>query len=103
MYNDIQNFINSFVTQLFCICQIYIINCFPGGCHLALCMQLNTMGMNFMDNLLLNEQKPDMFAHKPKFILLPQLVATLNIYACSLPPLAKVDWSAFPECFLPTM
>ena len=26
-----------------------------------------------------------------------------NNYACSLPPLAKVDWSAFPECFLPTM
>ena len=26
-----------------------------------------------------------------------------NNYACSLPPLANVDWSAFPECFLPTM
>ena len=24
-------------------------------------------------------------------------------YACALPPLASVDWSAFPECFLPTM
>ena len=40
-----------------------------------------------------------MFAHKLKFILLPQLIATLNNYACSLPPLANVDWSAFPECF----
>ena len=27
----------------------------------------------------------------------------INSYACSLPPLAKVNWSAFPECFLPTM
>ena len=44
-----------------------------------------------------------MFAHKLKFILLPQLIATLNNYACSLPPLAKVDWSAFPEWFLPTL
>ena len=52
---------------------------------------------------VLSEQKPDMFALKLKFILLPQLIATLNNYACSLPPLANVDWSAFPECFLPTM
>ena len=44
-----------------------------------------------------------MFTLKLKFILLPQLIATLNNYACSLPPLANVDWSAFPECFLPTM
>ena len=51
----------------------------------------------------LHEQKPDMFPHKPKFILLPQLIATLNSYACSLPPLAKVDWSAFPKCLLLTM
>ena len=50
-----------------------------------------------------SEQKPDMFALKLKFILLPQLIATLNNYACLLPPLANVDWSAFPECFLPTM
>ena len=34
-----------------------------------------------------------MFALKLKFILLPQLIATLNNYACSLPPLANVDWS----------
>ena len=40
-----------------------------------------------------------MFADKLKFILLPQLIATLNNYACSLPLLANVDWSAFPECF----
>ena len=38
-----------------------------------------------------------MFALKLKFILLPQLIATLNNYACSLHPLANVDWSAFPE------
>ena len=47
--------------------------------------------------------KPNMFAHKQKFILLPQLIATLSNYACSMPPVAKVDWSAFPECILPTM
>ena len=40
-----------------------------------------------------------MFTLKLKFILLPQLIATLNNYAGSLPPLANVDWSAFPECF----
>ena len=51
----------------------------------------------------LSEQKPDMFALKLKFILLPQLIATLNNYACSLPPLANVYWSAFLECFLLTM
>ena len=34
-------------------------------------------------------KKPDMFAHKLKFILLPQLIATLNNYACALPPLAN--------------
>ena len=51
----------------------------------------------------MSEQKPNMFALKLKFILLPQLIATLNNYACSLPPLANVDWSAFPECFLPIM
>ena len=33
-----------------------------------------------------------MFAHKLKFILLPQLIAALNNYACSLPPLVNVDW-----------
>ena len=42
-------------------------------------------------------KKPDMFAHKLKFILLPQLIATLNNYACSLPPLANPDWSACAE------
>ena len=47
----------------------------------------------------MSEQKPDIFAHKPKFILLPQLIAKLNNYACSLPPLANVDWSAFYSAF----
>ena len=53
--------------------------------------------------MLLSEEKPDMFTHKLKFILLPQLIATLNNYACLLPSLANVNWSPFPECFLPTM
>ena len=44
-----------------------------------------------------------MFAHKLKFISLLQLIATLNNYACLLPALVNVDWSAFPEYFLPTM
>ena len=51
----------------------------------------------------MSEQKTDMFALKLKFILLPPLISTLNNYACPLPPLANVDWSAFPVCFLPTM
>ena len=41
-----------------------------------------------------------MFTNKLKFILLPQLIATQNNYACSLPPLANVNWSASPERFL---
>ena len=41
-----------------------------------------------------------MFAHKLKLILLPKLIAALNNYACSMPPLANVSLSAFPECFL---
>ena len=57
----------------------------------------------FMNNKWLSKLKPDIFAHKLNLILLPQLIPTLNSYACSLPPLAKVDWSAFPECFLLTM
>ena len=31
--------------------------------------------------------------------LLPQLIATLNNYACSLPPLVNANWSASQECF----
>ena len=38
-----------------------------------------------------------------EFISLFQLIATLNNYACSLPLLAHVNWSAFPECILLTM
>ena len=34
---------------------------------------------------------------------LSQLIATLNNYACSLPPMANVDWFTSAECFLPTM
>ena len=54
---------------------------------------------NPYSHMWLSEQKPAMFALKLKFILLPQLIATLNNYACALPSLANVDWSAFPECF----
>ena len=32
-----------------------------------------------------------------EFILLPQLITTLNNYACSLPPLANVNWCAFSK------
>ena len=45
------------------------------------------------------EQNPAMFAYKLKFILLPQVIATLNSYACLLTPLVNVNCSAFPECF----
>ena len=34
-----------------------------------------------------------------EFILLCQLIATLNNYTCSLPLLANVNWFASPECF----
>ena len=52
-------------------------------------------------------QKPDIFAHvqteihfiAPAYIA----IATLNSYAFLPPSLANVDWSAFPECSLPTM
>ena len=40
---------------------------------------------------------------KTEVHLLPQLTTTLNNYACSLPPLVIIDWSAFPECFSPTI
>ena len=30
-------------------------------------------------------------------------LGALEKAVCSLPPLANVNWSAFPECFLPTM
>ena len=51
------------------------------------------------NTVYVSEQKPAMFAHKLKFILLPQLIATLNNYACTLPPLANVNCSAFPSAF----
>ena len=33
--------------------------------------------------------KADIFIYNLKFILLPQVIATLNNYACLLPPLAN--------------
>ena len=48
-------------------------------------------------------KKPAMFTYKLKFNLLPQLIATLNNYACLLPPLANFNWYASPECFIMTM
>ena len=33
----------------------------------------------------------------------PTYKTMLNKYACLLPPLANVNWSAFSECFLPTI
>ena len=45
----------------------------------------------------LSEQKPDIFTYKLTFNLLPQFITTLNNYASSLPALANVNWSAFPE------
>ena len=47
----------------------------------------------------LSDQKSTMFIYKLKFILLPQFMPTINNYACSLPPLANVNWSGFQECF----
>ena len=49
-------------------------------------------------------QQPSHVCTQVKFILLsPQLIATLNNYSCSLPPLANVNYFAFPEFFLPTI
>ena len=44
-----------------------------------------------------SELKPNILAYKLKFITLPKLIAALNNYACSLSPLANVDWSAYPQ------
>ena len=43
------------------------------------------------------EQKPNMFTYKLKFTLLPQLIATLNNDAYSLPPLANIDLVCFSK------
>ena len=47
-----------------------------------------------------SEQKPATFVYKLKFILLFQLIATLNNYTCLLPPLANFNWYVSPECFI---
>ena len=47
----------------------------------------------------LSEQKPAMFAHRLNSVYCASLIATLNNYTRSLPPLANVNWSAFPQCF----
>ena len=49
--------------------------------------------------LELAHHKPATFTHKLKFILSPQLIVSLNNYACSLPPLANVNWSVFQSAF----
>ena len=47
----------------------------------------------------LSDQKSNMFIYKLIFILMPQLIATLNNYGCSLFPLANVNWSGFLSTF----
>ena len=54
----------------------------------CLCLSFsNCMSLAIYMYSYIAEQKPDIFAHKLKFTLLPQLIATLNNYTCSLPPL----------------
>ena len=67
------------------------------SCHYILGKML--ISTKWHIKMWLSEQKFDMFAYKLKFNLLPQLIATLNNYACSPPRLANVNWSAFPEGF----
>ena len=43
-----------------------------------------------------SEQKPAMFAYKVNSFYCPSY---LNNYACSLPPLANINWSAYQDCF----
>ena len=66
-------------------------------------LKVDPLSVNINEGEICDWAKPAMFAHKLKFILLAQLIATLNNYAYSLPPLANVNWSAFPECFMPNM
>ena len=47
----------------------------------------------FIAIMWLSQQKLAMFAYKQKIILLLQLMATLINYACSLHPLANINWS----------
>ena len=44
-----------------------------------------------------------MFVQKLKFILLAQLITTLNSYPCAVSLLVNVDWSAFLENNLLTL
>ena len=54
---------------------------------------IHIQGLHMCIHMWLYEQKAYMFADKLKFILLPQII---DNYACSLPPLANVEWTAFP-------
>ena len=51
------------------------------------------------DYYVTGSAKTSCVGHELKFILLPQLIVTLNNYACSLPPLVNVNWSAFQSAF----
>ena len=69
---------------------VHIVGNFQGGNCLQIGLFQLFEGGEF-HKLRPSEEKPAMFAFKLKFILLPQLIATLNNYACSLPLLANVN------------
>ena len=51
------------------------------------CFSAQYWYLHLKNSMYVTEQKPVIFTYKLKFILFPQLIATLNNYACSLPPL----------------
>ena len=51
--------------------------------------------VNSLQDMEPAQQKPAMFVHELNLFYFPSLIATLNNYACSLPPLANVNCSAF--------
>ena len=61
--------------------------------------------LNVHGYMLMCEQKSAIFTQQTEinFLSPSQLITTLNNYACSSPPLANINWSAIPECFLLTM
>ena len=72
--------------------------------YLAQDIHVTSFVSNAMQYIRNSEQKSAMLVHKLKYILLPQLMATLKYYACwSLSPLANVNWFAFSEFILLTM
>ena len=77
---------------------MHILKCLFSLCLRALCAvhitrKNHTKSIKLILEVVkcVTEQKPKIFAYKLKYILFPQLIAALNNYPCSLPPLANVN------------